>query len=227
MLLQQTELPSHKFEAQMFDDSYEDTITPQEVVNLIEVIVDDYIAVSNAAMQKQQLHISRAMLHGIHSIFPPPEITGHTGEDPIAQKKMLEGEGLWQDCKEILGWIFDGKAFTISLLAKKIEKIITEIKRFKKIAKRKQKRQQAVLLNKWQKLAGSLMHASFGLVGGKAMFSPIWKAMEGSPKFICFNLALLECLKDWKYILKNMMKNPTDISLLVAEYPHYTAYLDA
>ncbi|GFH50465.1 hypothetical protein CTEN210_06941 [Chaetoceros tenuissimus] len=76
-------------------------------------------------------------------------------------------------------------------------------------------------------MAGSLMHASFGLVGGKAMFSPIWKVMEGSPKFIQFNPALLECLKDWKYILKNMMKNPTDISLLVAEYPHYTAYLDA
>ena len=88
VLLQQADLPSHKFENQMFDNSYEDTITPQEVVNLIEVFVDDYIAVSNAATQQQLLHISRAMLHGIHSIFPTPEVTGHAGEDPIAQMKM-------------------------------------------------------------------------------------------------------------------------------------------
>lgn len=120
----------------MFDDSYEDTITPQEVVNLIEVFVDDYIAISNAATQQQLLHISRAMLHGIHSIFPPPEVTGHAGEDPIAQKKMLEGEGLWQDCKEILGWIFDGKAYTM------IAAIIGEINKMKKISKHKQKRKQ-------------------------------------------------------------------------------------
>lgn len=226
-LLKQDSLPEHRFENQMFDETCTDIISPEELVNLIEVFVDDYIAISNAPTKRQLLHISRAMLHGIHSIFPPPDVTGHAGEDPIAQKKMLEGEGLWQDCKEILGWIFDGKAYTISLPQKKIEKIIAEINKFKKVAKRKQKRQQRMPLNKWQKMAGSLMHASFGLVGGKAMFSPIWKAMEGSPKFIQFNPALLECLKDWKYILKNMMKNPTDISLLVAEYPHYTAYLDA
>lgn len=54
-----------------------------------------------------------------------------------------------------------------------------------------------------------------------------WWQSYGSPKLIPFNPALVECLLDWKYILKNMLKSPTDISLLVAEYPHYTAYLDA
>ena len=105
------------------------------------------------------------MFHGIHSIFPPPEQTGHAGEDPVAQKKMKEGEGLWQDCKEILGWLFDGTAYTISLPDKKIAAIIAEINKFKKISNYKQKRKQQVKLNKWQKLAGKLMHASFGLVG--------------------------------------------------------------
>ena len=87
MLLQQENLPEHKFEAKMFDESYTDTVTPQEVARLIKVFVEDYIAVSNAATQQQLLHISRALLHGIHSIFPPPEVTGHDGEDPIAQKR--------------------------------------------------------------------------------------------------------------------------------------------
>jgi hypothetical protein len=226
-LMKQDSLPEHRFEQQMFDETYNDSITPQELANLIEVFVDDYIAISNAASKEQLLHISRAMLHGIHSIFPPPDVTGHAGEDPIAQKKMKEGEGLWQDCKEILGWLFDGKAYTISLPEKKIAAIVAEINKIKKISNHKQGRNRRVPLNRWQKLAGKLLHASFGLVGGKAMFSPIWKAMEGSPKFIQFNPALSECLKDWKYILKNMFKNPTDISLLVAEYPDFTGYLDA
>ncbi|GFH50494.1 hypothetical protein CTEN210_06970 [Chaetoceros tenuissimus] len=51
--------------------------------------------------------------------------------------------------------------------------------------------------------------------------------MEGSQKFIRSNPAILECLKDWKFILKNMLQSPTDISLLIAECPHYTTYLDA
>lgn len=71
------------------------------------------------------------------------------------------------------------------------------------------------------------MHASFGLVRGKAMFSPIWKATEFSLNFVPFHPALVECLQDWNYILKSMLKTPTDFSLLVVEYPHYTGYLDA
>ncbi|GFH50466.1 hypothetical protein CTEN210_06942 [Chaetoceros tenuissimus] len=79
-LLKQDSLPEHKFENQMFDDTYADIISPEEFVNLIEVFVDDYIAISNAPTKQQLLHTSRAMLQGIHSIFPPPDITGHAGK---------------------------------------------------------------------------------------------------------------------------------------------------
>ena len=59
------------------------------------------------------------MLHGIHAIFPPPEGTGHTGYDPIVYKKMVEVNVIWDFCKYILGWDFDGIAYTIQLPAKK------------------------------------------------------------------------------------------------------------
>jgi len=35
------------------------------------------------------------MLHGIYSIDPPPAISGHEGEDLIAQKKLESGDGYW------------------------------------------------------------------------------------------------------------------------------------
>jgi hypothetical protein len=33
-------------------------------------------------------------------------------------------------------------------------------------------------------MAGNLQHASFGIPGGKGLFSPIYNAMQGDPKDI-------------------------------------------
>ena len=50
---------------------------------IIEVYVDDYIydiyAKNNISIPELQ-RLSRCILHEIHSIFPPPDITGHEGD---------------------------------------------------------------------------------------------------------------------------------------------------
>ena len=68
-------------------------------------------------------HYSRALLHGIHSVFLSPQITGHSGAGPISIKKLEKGEGLWEVRKEILGWMIDGTTRCIELkqLAIKLE----------------------------------------------------------------------------------------------------------
>jgi hypothetical protein len=43
-------------------------------------------------------HATRAMLHGIHSVFPP-------SANPVLYKKLLAGDGVWAVRKEILGWM--------------------------------------------------------------------------------------------------------------------------
>ena len=63
----------------------------------------------------QRIAEQRKVLHAIHSVFPPPNIAGHNGDDPISVKKLTEGEGLWEYRKIILGWIFDGIARSIIL----------------------------------------------------------------------------------------------------------------
>ena len=62
-------------------------------------------------------HISRALLHGIDSIFP----------DGVLLSK-LDKEGKWSTIKEILGWIFDRVARTMRLSEAKLEKIKQSIK---------------------------------------------------------------------------------------------------
>ena len=74
----------------------------------MEVYVDDFCTMVQTLDVTQLQHISRAILTTIHDVFLPPSVTGHSGGDPISNKKLLEGEGQWDVRKEILGWGFDG-----------------------------------------------------------------------------------------------------------------------
>ena len=73
-------------------------------------------------------HCTRALMNGIHSVFPPPTISGHVGEDPISKKKLRDGEGLWEVKKEILGWMMDGASRCIELAEKKRLVLLAELK---------------------------------------------------------------------------------------------------
>lgn len=85
---------------------------------------------SNSPTPANLRRISRAMLHGIHTIFPPPAVTGHLGGDPISEKKIDSDEGHWNYKKEILGWLVDGKKSTIQLPNDKKTKILEQLKQF-------------------------------------------------------------------------------------------------
>ena len=97
--LLQTQLPPHPFESQMLPAMC-DTNTMQTMANvshtvdLIEVFVNDFIGCTDTATQEHITHFSGAMLHGIHEIFPPPSVTGHSRGDPISEKKLKKLEGL-------------------------------------------------------------------------------------------------------------------------------------
>ena len=57
----------------------------------------------------------RALLHGIHSVFPLPQVSGHNGQYPIYKKQLESGEDQWAVRKEVLGWIFDGATRCIEM----------------------------------------------------------------------------------------------------------------
>ena len=143
---------------------------------LFEVFVDDFMAATNQIDPKNLTKISRVMLHAIHCIFPPPEVTGHKGEDSISVSKIDNGDGKWSYLKEILGWIIDGKDYTITLPKSKLKKITNEVN--------KAVRMKKVPLKQFQELAGKLQHASFAMPGGWGLFSPVQAAMQGSPKIV-------------------------------------------
>lgn len=117
-------LPPHPQEEWMLPHQWEEeevVCTNCNLLSMIEVYVDDFIAMAQCRDKDKLRHISRSLLHAIHEVFPPPSITGHNGEDPISLKKLKAGDGTWSTTKEILGWIFNGKSRCIEL---KLERTI-------------------------------------------------------------------------------------------------------
>ncbi len=225
-LLDEINLPAHEFESDMMRETVLETSTARlqaaaNFVNITEVFVDDFIGGTNNPTDEHLRHFSRAMLHGIHSVFPPPSVTGHQGEDPVSQKKLAQGEGTWAYTKEILGWLIDGANFTIQLMPEKCEKIVKLIDEICNLPSK------SCSLQMFQELAGKLQHASFAIPGGKGLFSQIHSAMGGHRSWIKITGELKQILSDWKVLVKILASTPTPVQLLVTDYPNYIQYTDA
>ena len=185
----------------------------------IEVYVDDFIGMTNNTNSNNLTHLSRAILHGIHSFFPPPSVTRHNGEDPISIKKLKEGEGLWNVEKEILGWIINGQSYTIKLPPGKVSKLIISMQNMIK--------KKAATLQQFQELQGKLIHASLGIPNGRGLLSAIYRATINEPKIITITKVISQCLKDWIFLLSEMIKKPTSILQLVPQLPEHLGYVDS
>ena len=221
LLTSKVDLPDHPFLPKMLEKS--DLLPRLQATafttNLLEVFVDDFCAMTNNLSHQHLSNFSKAIIVGIHSIFPPPEITKHQGEDPISQKKMHQGESTWETTKELLGWIMDGVEFTIQLAPTRCKRIVTLIT---KVAHMKR-----CPLQKFQTLAGKLQHASFAIPGGKGLFSPIYHALKGTPPFITISPILKAALLDWRTIIHQFSRMPTSVRLLVPQPPNFLVYTDA
>ena len=215
-------LPPHPSEYKMYDDTTALDMDPFSVndgIDFIEVYVDDFIGGTNNLSKPHLQFLSRAMLHGINSIFPKREISRHNGEDPISQKKMDEGDGYWAYRKEILGWIFDGEHFTIQLPQKKVEKLRASLKSAAK--------SKAVKLTQFQSIAGKLNHASFGIPNGKALSAPIYRATRGDPAEVQITPHVKLALQDWNVILQQIASRPTHMLELTPSAPAFIGFVDA
>ena len=72
------DLPAHPFEAQMNIQHVPLRARAEVPSKLLQVYVDDFCYASTEAKDGCHIpRIRRASIHGIHSVFPQPEVTGH------------------------------------------------------------------------------------------------------------------------------------------------------
>ena len=214
-------IPSHPLEHHLTAKLKHHTqqCVPSKSHTAFEVYVDDYITVTNNASVANIERASRAMLHGIHSIFPPPSVTNHHGEDPISIKKLIQQDGMFDFKKEILGWTFNGKNFTIELSLEKQQNILTILNKTCKL--------RIIPHKTLEKLQGKLVHASTGIPNGRGLLSPLYKAVAQQQNPTPINNNLKQCLQDWKTLIQLIGSRPTSVLELVPHDPDYIGFVDA
>ena len=198
----------------------------QAFFHLFEVFVDDYIGLLQSTDAHALRHHSRALLHGIHQIFPPPTATGATSEDPISHKKLvIDGEGIWDTSKEILGWMFDGLHRTMQLPAKKVQAIRETIKNAL--------RSHHIDTTAFESLIGKCQHACLGIPGGTALLGPLYRTLKAAQANgqasiqIHQGSAQFSALSDLRTFFKLLGDHPVHCEQLIPGQPSYLGYCDA
>ncbi len=100
-----------------------DTSTTSKLMRyLIEVYVDDFMAIVIPTTQHDVTHVCRAVMHVIHNVFLADD---NNANDPISKNILMKGEGVMSTAKTILGFNFDGVEKTMWLESAKRNQLLT------------------------------------------------------------------------------------------------------
>jgi hypothetical protein len=122
-------LREHKFDKHALGDTTlealpDDAEVQQKMRYLIEVYVDDFMALVIPTTKKEVIHDGGAVMHGMHDVFPEDHDDSH---DPISEKKLVQKERCMSTWKTLLGFDFDGEDKTLWLEEGKRNQILTTL----------------------------------------------------------------------------------------------------
>ena len=223
-------LPPHTLESFCLPEDIDlpsiERVDNETLTKLLDVYMDDFIGLAQAPTHGELLHFTRAVLHGIHTVFPPPGPSEDPDDEPISVKKLKQGDGLWSTKKEILGWLFDGVSRCLSLPDEKVKTITATLTQLT--------RKKTVRFGELEKVNGKLMHATIGIPNGRGLLSPIIATIMKKPairnykdRTIRLNQATRQAMKDWIALLPAALKDPTPCEDLVPATADYGGYCDA
>jgi hypothetical protein len=157
-------------------------------VTFLVAVVDDFL--NGVAAPKDQHHeraaaedwVSRCALHGIHALFPPPDVSWHKGgRDSISIKKLNKGDARWHPTKIMLGFDLhggDGLGRLIGLPLAKAERYIDAI------ATALARPRNFIPLSEFQKLHGKVVHACTALPMMRGYMTPLNRVLGFAPQTV-------------------------------------------
>jgi len=158
------------------------------LLHLLEVYINDFIGLIQAPNTQQLQHFTRAILHGIHCVFPPAHISNTTDNEPIALKTLALGDGIWSTQKEVLGWLINGLSCTIALPPAKIASLGHDLWTLLRCP--------CAHVKDLQCMQGCLIHACMGIPNGKGLLSPIVALVTKQSHTPC-TLIILNATTKW------------------------------
>jgi len=201
-------------------------IDSDSMTKLLEVYMDDFIGLAQALLMGELMHFTRAVLSGIHTIFPPPGPTDDQNDKPISVKKLQQGDGQWDTQKEILGLLFDGITKCMKLPMEKVTKIWKTLLQITWV--------KCIRLGELEKLNGKLMHATIRIPNGQGLLSPLIATISTKgqsrgykDRTVQLNSDTKQALIDWTTLLEMANRQPTLYADLVPAPANYGGYCNA
>ena len=221
-------LPPHPLESHFWEclstlPSSPSPIGPSTHV-LTTVFVDDFIlALAAPQLGSAPLWLARCALHAIHSVFPPPSVTGHIGgKDSVSIKKLEKGDAVWSPQKEILGFLCDGSSRCVSLppakCARCSQALLTALGH------------STISFGDFQRLHGKLQHVASILPVMRGFMTPLNAALKAPAPRVGLgkHSELREVLLHFHHLLLDLQSRPTHIWELVPPHlPHVCGFCDA
>jgi len=176
----------------------------------------------------QQLWVSRAALHGIHSVFPPPEVVEHEGgKDSCSLKKLRKGDAMFKLREVLLGFMLSGGSGaerTVEIPEDKYAKYVARIK------KALEQKSHWISFSEFQKIHGQLQHVSVAVPCLRGLMTPLNNVLSRSPERVGLkaNSALRATFELFATLLEDAQHHPSHITEIVApDLPHHYGMTDA
>jgi hypothetical protein len=206
-------IPHHKFTHYTQGDEADHihALPGAPLRHCLEVYVDDFMSLVIPTSKEQLAHVASAIMTGIHNVFPASIVDSN---DPISEKKLKKGEGVYSTTKTLLGFDFDGKCKMLWLEEEKRAKLLITLKGWIRSASR----ERDVGFKEFESITAKLRHAFLALQGGKGLLSPCNRLLRKKPSIVYFhhNALLLLAITDMRTLLRDSPTRPTRCRELMA-----------
>jgi hypothetical protein len=234
------ELPPHRHEWLCVDPFPPDASPwkpPTDIALFSRVFVDDTMnglagPKNRPTRNTEQLWMSRATLHAVHAIFPPPEVLGHTGgKDSISEKKLGKGDARFKQTEVLLGFEMQGgagKDRRVRLPPSRKDKYSSQINNALT------RPRNYTTFRDFRAIHGKLTFASNAIPCMRGLMTPLNRALQLGPGGIPPSIVGLgetsetrEALSLCNKLLDLMTEQPSHITEIVPpDLPHYYGYVD-
>lgn len=186
----------------------------------VDVFVDDFIKLAQGEATRRR--VRSLLFHALDSTFRPNDFYDSLHRrEPNSIKKLRKGDCSWSQIKQILGWIINTAAMTISLPPHRVERLAEILASIPTTQKR-------CSVKKWHKVLGELRSMSLALPGSRHLFSQMQNALStGTKTRIALKRGVHQALDDFRWLHANISERPTRIAELIPLTPQALGFHDA
>lgn len=197
------------------------------------VFVDDFMQglagdPERPERRDQQLWVSRAVLHGIHAVFPPPDVLDHAGgKDSVSQRKLDKGDALFKLREVLLGFLMSGGAGSKRTVAVPVGKFDKYVGRLRKALDQPN---NYITFSEFQKIHGQMQHVSVAIPCLRGLMTPLNQQLSRERSTVGLRVGgtLRATFEIFATLIEDAQTHPSHIAEIVPpDLPHYHGTTDA